>query len=62
MRRPIDDEAGTLALPALVIPELDAAVAALSEQLGVQRLATTDRRHFPAIGRDMPLELLPPGP
>lgn len=112
MRQVIDEEAGTLALPAVVIPEIDhllghrlgqsaqlalyddivegvylvvdldmdryrrvlelnrryadlrlgfvdAAVAALSEQLGVRRLATTDRRHFPAIARDVPLDLLP---
>jgi predicted nucleic acid-binding protein len=112
MRNAIDDEPGPLALPAVVIPEVDhllgarigqraqlalyddlaggvylivdlelnryqrvielnrryadlrlgfvdAAVAAVSEQLGVRRLATTDRRHFPAIGRDVPLDLLP---
>lgn len=38
---------------------VDAAVAAVSEQLGVIRLATTDRRHFPAISPDVPLELVP---
>lgn len=38
---------------------VDAAVAALSEQLGVRRLATTDRRHFPAIAAEVRLELLP---
>lgn len=115
MRQVIEGETGTLALPALVIPEVDhllgarlghraqlalyediiegvylvvdldidryhrvfdlnrryadlrlgfvdAAVATLSEQLGVRRLATTDRKHFPAIGRDVPLELLPARP
>lgn len=115
MRQVIDGETGTLALPAVVIPEIDhllatrighsaqlafyddivegvylvvdldidryervldlnrryadlrlgfvdAAVVAVSEQLGVRRLATTDRRHFPAIGRDVPLELLPVRP
>lgn len=115
MRAAIDDDPGPLALPAVVIPEVDhllgarighaaqtalyddlvegvylivdlavgryrrvlelnrryaalrlgfvdAAVAALSEQLGVRRLATTDRRHFPAIGRDVPLEMVPDGP
>lgn len=41
---------------------VDAAVAAMSEQLGIARLATTDRRHFPAIGRDVHLELVPPHP
>lgn len=38
---------------------VDAAVATLSEQLGVRRLATTDRRHFPAIQAAVSLELLP---
>lgn len=38
---------------------VDAAVAALSEQLGVRRLATTDRRHFPALMNDVALELVP---
>lgn len=41
---------------------VDAAVAALSEQLRVSRLATTDRRHFPAISPDVPLDLVPPPP
>lgn len=41
---------------------VDAAVAALSEQLGVRRLATTDRRHFPAIARSVGLELVPSSP
>ncbi|MGQ0573111.1 MAG: type II toxin-antitoxin system VapC family toxin [Pseudonocardia sp.] len=41
---------------------VDAAVAALSEQLGVRRVATTDRRHFPAIGAAVPLELVPANP
>lgn len=41
---------------------VDAAVAALSEQLGIRRLATTDRRHFPAIGKDVTLELVPASP
>ena len=112
VRQLIDDEAGTLALPAVVIPEVDhllgarlghraqlalhddviegvyllvdleldryrrvgelnrryadlrlgfvdAAVVALSEQLGVSRVATTDRRHFPVIGHEVPMELLP---
>lgn len=38
---------------------VDAAVAALAEQLGVSRLATTDRRHFPAIAGDVALTLVP---
>lgn len=38
---------------------VDAAVATLSQQLGVRRLATTDRRHFPAIAKTVPLELVP---
>lgn len=41
---------------------VDAAVAALSEQLGVRRLATTDRRHFPVLMSVVPLELVPPEP
>lgn len=44
---------------ALRLGFVDAAVAALSEQLGVSRLATVDRRHFPAIHHDVPLDLLP---
>jgi predicted nucleic acid-binding protein len=112
MRAAIDAEPGALALPAVVIPEIDhllgtrigpqaqhvlytdivdavylvvdlepqgyarvlelnrrhadlrlgfvdAAVAALSEQLGVRRVATVDRRHFPAIGDSVPLDLVP---
>ncbi|MGQ0464294.1 MAG: type II toxin-antitoxin system VapC family toxin [Sporichthyaceae bacterium] len=38
---------------------VDAAIAALSRQLGVRRLATSDRRHFPAIAGVVPLELVP---
>ncbi len=41
---------------------VDAAVAALTEQLHLRRLATTDRRHFPAIAADVPLELVPVAP
>ncbi len=41
---------------------VDAAVAALSEQLGVRRLATTDRRHFPVLMSVVPLELVPREP
>lgn len=47
---------------ALRLGFVDAAVAALSEQLGLSRLATVDRWHFPAIYNDVPLELLPAGP
>lgn len=38
---------------------VDAAVAALGQQLGVRRLATTDRRHFPALAGVLDLELIP---
>lgn len=38
---------------------VDAAVASLTEQLAVSRLATTDRRHFSAIQQHVPMELLP---
>lgn len=38
---------------------VDAAVATLAEQLAVPRLATTDRRHFPALQAHVPLVLLP---
>lgn len=41
---------------------VDAAVGAISEQLGIARLATTDRRHFPALYADIPLELVPAPP
>lgn len=41
---------------------VDAAVAALSGQLGVRRLATTDRRHFPALAGVIDLELVPAQP
>lgn len=113
IRALIDAEAGALALPAVVVPELDhllgarlgqraqwalyddivdgvylvvdldsarftrvrdlnrrhadlhlgfvdAAVAVLSEQLGIRRVASTDRRHLPALLGDVPFELLPP--
>lgn len=46
----------------LALGFVDGAVAALSEQLGVRRLATTDRRHFPAISNDVELELVPDPP
>ncbi|MGQ0629990.1 MAG: type II toxin-antitoxin system VapC family toxin [Sporichthyaceae bacterium] len=41
---------------------VDAAVAATSEQTGIRRLATTDRRHFPAIATEVLLELVPTAP
>ncbi|MBW3603392.1 MAG: PIN domain-containing protein [Actinobacteria bacterium] len=46
----------------LMLGFVDAAVAALSEQLGLERLATTDRRHFPAIAGDVQLDLVPDPP
>jgi uncharacterized protein len=38
---------------------VDAAVAALAEQLGVRRLATTDHRPFSTIAGEVALTLLP---
>jgi uncharacterized protein len=41
---------------------VDAAVVAIAEELGLGRIATTDRRHFPAIAAKLPLELVPDPP
>jgi len=38
---------------------VDAAIVALAENLGVTRVATTDRRHFTPIAAALSLELLP---
>ena len=38
---------------------VDAAVVAISELLGVPRIATTDRRHFAPLAAAFGLELLP---
>ena len=38
---------------------VDAAVVALAESLGLRRIATTDRRHFEPVARELGLELLP---
>jgi predicted nucleic acid-binding protein len=38
---------------------VDAAIVALSETLGIARIATTDRRHFSALAGAFSLELLP---
>ena len=38
---------------------VDAAVVAIAESLGLQRVATTDRRHFEPVARALKLELLP---
>jgi len=38
---------------------VDAAIAALAETLGLSRVATTDRRHFPPLAAALSLELLP---
>ena len=38
---------------------VDAAIIALAEELGVKRVATTDRRHFEPVGRALAIELLP---
>jgi predicted nucleic acid-binding protein len=41
---------------------VDCAVVALAESLEVQRVATTDRRHFEPLARAFGLELLPTAP
>lgn len=41
---------------------VDAAVIAIAEELGLGRIATTDRRHFTAVTAAIPLELLPAAP
>lgn len=41
---------------------VDAAVLALAEDMGLGRIATTDRRHFGAVKLSIPLELLPADP
>jgi predicted nucleic acid-binding protein len=38
---------------------VDAAIVAIAENLGLQRVATTDRRHFEPVARALKLELLP---
>ena len=38
---------------------VDAAIAALAETLGLSRVATTDRRHFPPLAAALSLEILP---
>jgi predicted nucleic acid-binding protein len=38
---------------------VDAAIVALAATLGVQRIATTDRRHFAPLATALSLELLP---
>ena len=38
---------------------VDAAIVALSEALGLRRIATTDRRHFEPLAAALKLELLP---
>ena len=38
---------------------VDAAVVAISEALGIPRIATTDRRHFTPLAAALGLELLP---
>jgi predicted nucleic acid-binding protein len=38
---------------------VDAAIAALAEALDVRRVATTDRRHFPALATALKLQILP---
>jgi len=38
---------------------VDAAVVAISESLGLPRIATTDRRHFTSLAAALSLELLP---
>lgn len=41
---------------------VDAAVIAIAESLGLQRIATTDRRHFPAVEAAISLQLVPAPP
>ena len=41
---------------------VDSAIVALSESLGVARIATSDRRHFEPLARAFGLELLPAPP
>lgn len=38
---------------------VDASVATIAETLGLQRVATTDRRHFEPLAQALDLELLP---
>lgn len=38
---------------------VDGAVIAIAEELGLGRIATTDRRHFTAVTAKLPLSLLP---
>jgi predicted nucleic acid-binding protein len=47
---------------ALRLGFVDAAVLTLAEDLGLGRIATTDRRHFGAVRLSIPLELLPAKP
>ena len=41
---------------------VDAAVIAVAEDVGLGRIATTDRRHFSAVTAAVPLELVPEPP
>ena len=41
---------------------VDAAVVTIAEELGLGRIATTDRRHFPAVEAEIALELVPDPP
>ena len=45
--------------PDLRLGFVDAAVIAIAEELGLNRIATTDRRHFGAVQARIPLTLLP---
>lgn len=45
--------------PDLNLGFVDAAVVAIATGLGIPRVATTDRRHFPALATAFGLELLP---
>ena len=44
---------------ALDVGFVDAAIVALTETLGVSRIATTDRRHFEPIAAALSLQILP---
>jgi predicted nucleic acid-binding protein len=48
--------------PDLGLGFVDAAVVAICERMQVRTLATTDRRHFPAISKDVALKLVPEPP
>jgi uncharacterized protein len=48
--------------PKLRLGFVDAAVLTMAENLGLSRIATTDRRHFQAVKLAFEIELVPAGP